>query len=215
MANTNFNVGLDLGLLIPQSTSMSGTGSKNSRRVLSPEAQQQLVYQALAADQGLAQLLSGQNLAGGNSSSSATLQAQDFMTKVISELAAVTSELQESQTSTQSQKKKASVICTELARQGKLPEELYSAGHAHFDQIHALTKLGYWSWATRVVPLMQRSDRLSRFLALIVLARYKMITGQGWNLLGASTIYLGQPICFLLGAILSFGDSYGRTQHGN
>lgn len=212
---TNFNVGLDLGAFIPQSTSQSGNYDKATRRVLSPEAQQQIIYQALAADQGLAQLLSGQNLSGGNSSSSATLQAQDFMTKVISELAAVTSEVKESQASTGSSKKKASVICTELARQGKLPQELYSAGHAHFDQIHDLTKRGYWSWATRVVPLMQRSDRLSRFLAPIVLARYKMITGQGWNLLGALTIYLGQPICFLIGAILSLGDSYGRTQPGN
>lgn len=215
MANTNFNVGLDLGAFIPQSTSQSGNYDKATRRILSPEAQQQIIYQALAADQGLAQLLSGQNLSGGNSSSSATLQAQDFMTKVISELAAVTSEVKESQASTGSSKKKASVICTELARQGKLPQELYSAGHAHFDQIQDLTKRGYWSWATRVVPLMQRSDRLSRFLAPIVLARYKMITGQGWNLLGALTIYLGQPICFLIGAILSLGDSYGRTQPGN
>ncbi len=211
-----FDVNLDLGSLIPTTSVQSSSGNKVSRRKLSPEAQQQLIYQALAADQGLAQLLSGQNLAGGNSSSSATLQAQDFMTKVISELAAVTSELEETQVSTQGSKKKmqGSVICTELARQGKLPQELYSAGHAHFDQIPELTKRGYWIWATRVVSLMQKSEWLSRALAPIVLARYRMITGQGWNFLGALTIYLGQPVCYLIGAILSLGDSYGRVESG-
>lgn len=211
----NFSASLNLGDLLPGTTSMSGSGSKTSQRVLSDEAQMRMITQALSVDQGLAQLLSSQNLAGGNSSSSATLMAQDFMSKVIAELAAVTAPLQEIQESGQSNKKKMSVICTELARQGKLPQELYVAGHAHFEAIPELTKRGYWSWATSVVPLMQRSETLSSFLAHIVLGRYKMITGRGWNLLGALTIYLGQPICFLLGAILSLGDSYGRTQSGN
>lgn len=210
----NFNASLNLGDLLPGTTSMSGSGSKTSQRILTPEAQEQLIYQALSADKGLAQLLSGQNLAGGNSSSTATLQAQDFMVKLISELAAVTAPLQETQESGQSSKKKMSVICTELARQGKLPQELYAAGQDHFDQISELTKRGYWSWATSVVPLMQKSERLSSILAPIVLGRYRMITGRGWNLLGALTIYLGQPICFLIGAILSLGDSYGRVESG-
>jgi hypothetical protein len=212
---TNFNASLDLGALLPGTTSMSGSGSKTSQRVLSEEAQLRMIQNALSADNGLAQLLSGQNLAGGNSSSAATLQSQDFMAKVIAELAAVTAPLQETQESGQSSKKKMSVICTELARQGKLPQELYAAGHAHFEATPEFTKRGYWSWATSVVPLMQRSERLSSILAPIVLGRYKMITGRGWNLLGALTIYLGQPICFLIGAILSLGDSYGRTQSGN
>jgi hypothetical protein len=206
---------LDLGSLIPQTTSMGGSGTKTSQRVLSDEAQLRMIQNALSADQGLAQLLSGQNLAGGSSSSTATLQSQDFMAKVIAELAAVTAPLQETQTSSQSSKKKASVICTELARQGKLSQELYVAGHAHFEAIPELTKRGYWSWATSVVLLMQRSELLSSILAPIVIGRYKMITGRGWNLLGALTIYLGQPVCFLIGAILSLGDSYGRTQSGN
>lgn len=210
-----FSANLDLGGLIPTTSVQSQSGTKVSKRNLSQESIDQLIYQALAADQGLAQLLSSENLAGGRGSSSATLQAQDFMTKIISELATVTSELTETTQSTAGAKKKmASVICTELARQGLLSKELYESGQAHFDQIPLETKLGYWSWATKVVPLMQKSPLLCKVLQPIVQSRYEMITGQGFRILGALTIYVGQPICWLIGAVISAGEKYGRVQSG-
>lgn len=211
---TNFNVGLDLGALIPQATATSSFGTKTTKRDISKESIDALIYQALSADQGLAQLLSSENLAGGRGSSSATLQAQDFMTKVLTDIATATSTLTEVTDSAQSSKKKASVICTELARQGLLSQELYQAGHAHFESISEQTKIGYWSWATKVVPLMQKSPWLCKVLQPIVQSRYEMITGQGFRILGALTIYVGHPICWLIGAVISAGENYGRVKSG-
>jgi hypothetical protein len=211
----NLNMSLDLTSLIPQSTSMSGSGSKTTQRVLSPEAQMRMITQALSADQGLAQLLSSQNLAGGFGSSSATLQAQDFMSKVIADLAAVTAPLQEDQVSSSSQKKKASVICTELVRQGMLNAELYAAGESHFLKISENTKIGYWSWAVYVVYLMRRHEMLCWLLLPVVQSRYEMITTGQFKILGAATIYLGQPICWLIGSVikrLHIGEQNGRVE---
>jgi hypothetical protein len=211
--NTNLN--LDLGALLPGTTSMSGSGSKTSQRVLSEEAQMRMITQALSADQGLAQLLSSQNLAGGFGSSSATLQAQDFMSKVIAELAAVTAPLQETQESGQSNKKKMSVICTELVRQGMLDPELYVAGEDHFHKIPENTKIGYWSWAVPVVYLMRRHELLCWLLLPVVQSRYEMITTGRFKILGAATIYLGQPICWLIGSVikrLHIGEQNGRVE---
>jgi hypothetical protein len=202
--STNFNASLDLGALLPSTTSMSGSASKTSQRVLSEEAQMRMITQALSADQGLAQLLSSQNLAGGFGSSSSTLQAQDFISKVIAELAAVTAPLQETQESGQSSKKKMSVICTELVRQGMLDSELYAAGEEHFHKIPENTKIGYWFWATHVVSLMKRYDTLCWMLLPIVESRYQMITTGRFKLIGAATIYIGQPLCWLLGSLIKY-----------
>ena len=211
----NTSLSLDLGALLPGTTSMSGSGSKTSQRVLSEEAQMRMITQALSADQGLAQLLSSQNLAGGFGSSSATLQAQDFMSKVIAELAAVTAPLQETQESGSSNKKKMSVICTELVRQGMLDPELYAAGEDHFRKIPENTKIGYWSWAVHVVSLMRRHEMLCWLLLPVVQSRYEMITTGRFKILGAATIYLGQPICWLIGSVikrLATGEQNGRVE---
>ena len=192
---------------------------------ISDDAVNKIIYDTLSSDQGLAQLVSGQNLAGGNKSSTATLMAQDFTTKIVGEIAKLrateittgaanerTSGSQVGVNATADSGKPKSVICTELVAQGKLDPVLHQGAYENWTKIHPLVKRGYWSWATRVVPLMQKSERLSNFLAPICTARYTMITAGRWNILGALTIYIGHPVCFLIGAVLTLGDIRVRIE---
>jgi len=197
-------------------------GTTSKRRILSSEAQNKLIYDLLAADNGLASILSGQNMVGASNSSSQTLMAQDFMTKALGELALVTAE--EVGTTTGESKKVdkksgikgkiPTVICTELYDQGKLSAELYTAGHDHFLSLHPNTVAGYQIWARKVVKLMQKSERLSNWLLPIVVSRYLMTTGllpvTFW---GLATIYIGQPICFVIGSCLPKEVSNGNESY--
>lgn len=215
------------GGLTAQKSSGSKTTSTGSTKTLdiSDDAVNKIIYDVLSADQGLAQLVSGQNIAGGSKSSTTSLMAQDFTTKIVGEIAKLRATEVTTGTASEQSKgsqiganasadsaKKPSVICTELVRQGKLDANLHQGAYENWLKIHPLVKRGYWSWSTRVVPLMQRSDRVSNFLAPICTARYMMITAKRWNLLGALTIYLGHPICFLIGAVLMLGDIRVRIQ---
>lgn len=172
------------------------------QRVLTQPAIDKLVYDALSGTDGLAQLVQGEGSSGGYGSTTKTLMAQDFMSKIIGELALVTAP--ETTTKTTSGKKGGfsakTVICTELNRQGLLPDSLYHAGHTHFLNLPEETLVGYHSWAQRCVPILARSPNLSRFIAPIAVSRYEMITGKKrFTFWGALTIYIAQPICYLIG----------------
>jgi hypothetical protein len=211
-----FNVNFGLDSLLPSSTKTSGTqtGTGTKQRVFDQTAIDKLVYDVLSSDRGLASLASGENLSGGFNSSTKTLQTQDFLTKLIGELAVAsapevtTSEQQSSQTS----KKKASVICTELARQGYLSPELYEAGGPPSQQVSRTTWIGYHSWAVGVVPKMEKSPRLCKFLAPIVTSRYRYLMGvPGFHILGRLSVWVGHPICYLIGTVINLRGGYGRA----
>lgn len=195
------------GSILPTSTNTSAnaSGTTTTQLNLSGEAYNQIIKDILASDAGLASLATGENLSGGYGSSVKAQLAQDLVLNIAGEMAKLTAPtVQTTQQQSQSKtKKKVSVICTELARQGKLPQALYLLGHSHFLSLHPQTVAGYRVWADKVVPLMQKSRRLSNFLAPIALARYKMIVHGKFSILGAATIYLGQPICFIIGGFLS------------
>jgi len=194
-------------------TTAASSGTSSTRRVLSQEAIEKLIYDVLSSDQGLANLATGENMTGAAKTSSKSLMAQDFATKLIGELATVTAEqvTEQEQQSTQTTKTKRTVICTELNRQGFLSDELYEAGHAHFLTLAPETINGYHAWANHVVPILQRSWFLSWLLAPIVQGRYLMTTGRKkvtfW---GVVTIYLGQPICNLIGRALKKEPQHGH-----
>lgn len=191
-------------------------GTTSKRRVLSQEAQNKIIYDILSADQGLANLLSGAGMVGGSGGSTGSSQgllAQDFIAKAVGEIALLTAE--EISTADQTtvgknvtKETKASgslgtVICTELLRQGKFPQGLYNDGIPHFHSLHSNTVAGYQIWAKQVVKLMQKSERLSNFLLPIAISRYHMTTGLlPFTIWGLVTIYIGQPICYLIGACL-------------
>ena len=204
-----------LGGLLPQrtSSSVSKSGTQTTQRVFNQQAIDKLIYDVLSSDQGLASLASGENLSGGFNSSAKTLQTQDFLTKLIGELAIASAPeiTQSSETQTSSSKKKPTVICTELARQGLLDPDLYEAGGGPSKQVSFITWSGYICWAEKVVPAMQRSPALSRALLPIVRSRYLYLTGApGTHTLGRLSVFLGHPICWIIGVVLTRGGKNGR-----
>lgn len=212
-----FNVGFSLDSLIPQSTQTNGftsaaastSGTQTSQKKLDQAAVDKLVADVLGSDQGLAALAQGENVSGAFGTTMKTQLAQDLVTKLVGEIANITAptvtttnQAQKQESSTQqSGKKKATVICTELLIQGRFPEELYYHPKAleHFDSLPAETVSGYHAWARKVVPLMQKSPALSSILLPVVLARYLQVIYGHKSILGSLTIYVGQPICYLIG----------------
>lgn len=218
-----FNFNMNMGDLLPTSTSgsgnstgsgtasSSGTKTTSTKKVLSAEAMDKIMRDILGSEQGMAALATGESAAGLSGTTVKTQLAQDFMVKLAGELGALTAEnvstevmntkqeQTQQQTQQQSSKKKVSVICTELVRQGSLPKELYLAGEFHFLSLSPITIRGYQCWGMKVVEKMQKSPKLSATLLPVVLARYEHISGTRKNLLGALTVHLGQPICYLIG----------------
>ena len=196
-----------MALLGAETSRASDTGSTVRQLDLSAAGYDKIIKDILSSDAGLASLATGENLSGGYGSSVKAQLAQDLVLNIAGEMAKLTAPSIE-KTKTVSKKSSAkatgvTVICTELARQGKLPPALYSLGHSHFLTLHPQTVAGYRVWADKVVPMMRKSKRLSNFLAPIAIARYRMVVLGEFSILGAATIYLGQPICFVIGGFLS------------
>ena len=195
-----------------QSTNSSGT--TKSKLNIDQAGLDKIVQDILGSEQGLAQLVQGQNTAGLYGSSTNTLMAQQFVTDIAGELAKLTAETvqtNEAQSKTKSKSIGAkTVICTELERQGLLNTELYQAGHSHFLSLSPQTVRGYRVWANKVVPLMRKSSRLSSILAPIANSRYEHVTGRRKNLVGWITVHVCQPICYLIGFFVPEGEEYGH-----
>jgi len=186
------------------------------QRIFDPAAIDKLIYNVLASDQGLASLASGENLSGGFNSSTKTLQTQDFLTKLIGELAIASApEVTKDDKTQRTQEKKSNVgtvICTELAEQGYLDLELYEAGGPPSRQVSYTTWVGYHVWAVHVVRAMKAFPRLCQFLLPIVKSRYQYLLGRpGAHILGRATVYIGHPVCYLIGTIINSWGKYGRA----
>jgi hypothetical protein len=192
-----------VGAVLPTSSTTTSSGTSTAKLDLSQEGYDKIIKDILSSDAGLAALATGENLSGGYGASVKAQLAQDLVLNIAGEMAKLTAPTTQTSQSKSKTKKKLSVICTELARQGKLPQALYLLGHSHFLSLRPQTVAGYRVWADKVVPLMQKSRALSNFLAPIALARYRMIVCNEFSWLGAATIYLGQPICFVIGGFLS------------
>ena len=178
------------------------SGTEKSYLDLSPEGYNKIIKDILSSDAGLASLATGENLSGGYGASVKAQLAQDLVLNIAGEMAKLTAPTVKTEKKKSAGGKLGSVICTELHRQGRLPVALYELGYSHFSSLHPNTVLGYRSWAEKIVPLMRKSKGLSKFLAPIAVARYRMIVLQEFSFIGAATIYFVQPICFIIGSIL-------------
>lgn len=196
------------------SQSTSGSGTSKTKLNIDKAGLDAIVQDIMGSEQGLAQLVQGQNTAGLYGSSTNTLLAQEFVTNIAGELAKLTAESETNTENTSKTKSKSvglkTVICTELERQGLLDTELYDAGRAHFLSLSPQTVRGYRVWANRVVPLMQKSPGLSAALAPIANSRYEHVTGRRKNLLGWITVHVFQPICYMIGFFVPEGKEYGH-----
>lgn len=192
------------------------SGRTTTKLNLTQEGFDKIVQDILGAEQGLTALVQGQGTAGMYGSSTNTLLTQKFVTDMAGELAKLTAEQvqdfskRKDETEAKNKASFGTVICTELARQGLLSQELYKAGEPHFLTLPAQTVRGYQVWANKVVPLMQKSPRLSRALAPVANCRYEHVTGKRKNLLGWITVHICQPICHLIGFFVPEGNKHGH-----
>lgn len=218
------------------------SGNKTSKLNLSPEGMNKLIYDILSSDQGLAALATGEGMSGGFGSTTKSLLAQDLVVKIAGELGKLTAETVTTADEVKTTKEGRalnkvgdfgdkynffndssggvdsatddSVICTELNRQGVLDDALYyhPAAQLHFLELPEEVVRGYHFWAKSCVQPLASSSWLSNCVAPIVRSRYEMITTGKFKFLGAITIYLGQPICYAIGAILrDLENLNGRT----
>lgn len=197
---------------------------KRTKKNLSQEAVNKLIYDVMSSDMGLASLASGENLAGGSNSSSKGLLAQDLMTKIIGELATVTAETEETSGDVKTSKEGRflnktgdnfnTVICTELRRQGLLSQRLYESVGAPWKQVSYFTWRGYHFWANPIARKMRTSPLLTAFFEPIVVSRYKLLSGDpDFHFLGRLT-KLGEPLCWVMGFILAHLAHFKDLKNG-
>jgi hypothetical protein len=203
---------ISIGAGVDYTKTSGGTqtsGTQTTQKFLTQSAVDKIIADVLGGEQGLASLASGENVSGLSGTSVRTQLAQDLVTKLVGEIANVTAETRtvfdQEQQNQQSTKKGSAglktVICTELLEQGRLDEDLYWKAHLHSLAIDPVVHHGYMMWAPRVVQKMKQSSKLSAFLAPIVSARYEHVTGQRKNLLGGLTVWIGHPICWVIGKV--------------
>ena len=212
------SIGSSLGVSGGVSSSRGSStvnGTRTVQKQFSQEAIDKTIYDILSSDQGLAALANAENASGGYGSSSKTLLAQDLIAKVAGTIAQITAP----EVTTESSKKvdknttasAKTVICTYLAEQGYINLRLYLAGTYHTLSLPQQTRRGYLFWAEPVVSLMKKYPFLCPMIAPTVRARYEFIVSGKFSVAGAATVYIGQPICYLIGMILNTKDEiYGR-----
>ena len=196
----------------------SSSNTQSTQKILTQEGIDKIIYDIMASDKGLSALASMENASGGYNSTTKGLMATDLITKLAGEIANITAPTVTTSNSSSSKKSGGvkTVICTELMRQGLLDEELYSRGHTHFLALHEYTVRGYQSWAMKCVPILARNPRLAKFVAPVAVKRYEYIVLGKKTITGLATVYIAQPVCFLIGAVLQFvkpeskGEYLGR-----
>ncbi len=201
------------------------TGS--TKKVLSQEAIDKLIYDVLSSDQGLASLATGENLSGGFGSTAKSQLAQDFVVKTIGELANVMAEtvtkqegtLTKTETTNTSNKKGGAktVICTHLHKVGLMSSATYNhpKAYEHYQNVHPYVLSGYHYWAVPLVAVMEKKPWLAKLFAPVCNSRYKQVISGRKTLGGFITITLGHPVCYALGFLINLkaGTVYGRAQH--
>lgn len=198
---------------------LNQTGYSKSQKVLSQQGIDKIVYDIMSSDQGLGALSRGENLSGGFGSTTKTLLAQDLIAKIAGEIANVTAPtITESTKKEENQNTKRSaiggqlsVICTEFARTGELDWNTYKAGDVYFRNLPYYTVVGYYAWATSQVSLIKKNSWYRAFMLRVVRSRYNMILNRKFGFLGAVTIYLGEPLCYLIGRYFVKGNLNGST----
>ncbi len=193
-----------IGRIFGDTGSQTTTASSQKKKYLdlSPEGYNKIIQDILASDAGLAALATGENLSGGYGSSVKAQLGQDLVLNIAGEMAKLTAPTIEEGQSKSQTKKKMSVICTELQRQGLLDTELYEAGHAHFLSLPVQTVAGYRVWANKVVPILQKYPVIARIIAPLVTSRYEYIVHNRFSVFGWFSVAIAQPICYVIGSIV-------------
>jgi hypothetical protein len=99
------------------------------------------------------------------------------------------------------------VICTELKNSGELSDELYAAGVKRLPKLSKHVIKGYHYWAIPYTRLMRRSKAARNFIKPGAIGRASYLAGN-FNILGFLTVFVGEPLCWILGKVVSTVEDY-------
>lgn len=101
-----------------------------------------------------------------------------------------------------------SVICTELYKQGYMDLELYMID-THYGVSMGIRKphviVGYHFWGRPVAKLMAKSPIFAKLISIPAMAWARNMAGDK-NLLGAFISFVGEPICGIIGKLISISS---------
>lgn len=186
-------------------SSSTTSGTRTTQKKLSQEAVDKLIYDVLSSTDGLAALVNMENASGGYGASTKGLMAQDFLTKVIGEIANITAptvETTDSKTVNKETKgagKVSTVICTYLMSAGYMPVMLYLRGVKPYLELNPIVLRGYRVWAEPVVSIMKTRPWLCRLLAPIAIKRYEYTVDRKFSFTGWASVWIAEPICYVIG----------------
>jgi hypothetical protein len=111
----------------------------------------------------------------------------------------------------------AKIICTELHRQGYMPDYIYHADQAFGKRLwrtDPLVIIGYHKWASRVVEWMRKSDDVTTIVLYLAAPwakemAYRMGVRDKGSLIGRAMLFVGIPLCRMIGRHV---ESVGRAK---
>lgn len=194
-----------------KNTDTKTDGTQVTKKNISQEGIDKIIYDIMSSDSGLAALSSGENGSGGFGSSTKGLMAQDLMVKLAGEIANVTAETVTTTNNsnmvdnqTPLAKGIGTIICTHMMNRKFLDKRLWLAGHAYTATLPERTVVGYQFWAEPVVEHMLKHPNgwMEKLWKPIVQGRYDFIVKRQFNILGALTVYVMQPASYIVGFLI-------------
>jgi len=91
------------------------------------------------------------------------------------------------------------VICTELHRQGLMPDDIYKADADFGKSLDDDTIRGYHLWGKPVARAMRKSPLLTWLIKPLVLSWAHTMAGSGSSLFWSLALKMGMPVCRFIG----------------
>lgn len=101
-----------------------------------------------------------------------------------------------------------SVICTELNRQGIMPNDLYLKDSKYGRELDPSIVEGYKFLVAPIVFLMKKSKIFTKLISIPAMKWAKHIAGEENSFIGYVAVYIGQPVCGLIGKVKKLGVKY-------
>jgi len=174
-------------------TRTTTTTDKSAQTQYSKNALDDMIYQMLSGNSGVAALGAAENVSGGYKSGTKQLQLADLIASTAAEVAKAKAPQTSSETTTS--KKKKSVICTVLYEQGLLDKELYFRGQQQFIGLPTNLILGYYTWAYWVANRIPSNKVITQIARFIAVRRYTYVLFGQFSVTGWISVHVGEPLC--------------------
>lgn len=114
-----------------------------------------------------------------------------------------------------------SIVCTALVNKGLLDARKYSISQRYLRTLHPFTIKGYYSWGRKLARAIDLGNSRAIKLALPwAKSRTDLICDSGFARyfkypLGTITWLIGQPVCFVIGAVLTGLEKVKELNNGH